>query len=85
MYSEVFKAFDAKTHFSELLDRVARGERIAITRYGVHVATLVPAENRSGKAQEAARRILARRETMQREGRGLSIRQIMEARDEGRK
>jgi prevent-host-death family protein len=35
-------AFDAKTHFSELLDRVARGETITITRHGVPAALLVP-------------------------------------------
>jgi prevent-host-death family protein len=36
-------AFEAKTHLSALLDRVAKGERIAITRHGVPVALLVPA------------------------------------------
>lgn len=36
-------AFDAKTHFSELLDRVEqRGETITITRHGVTVAILSP-------------------------------------------
>jgi len=32
----------AKTHFAALLERVARGERIAITKHGVSVACLVP-------------------------------------------
>lgn len=36
-------AFEAKTHFSELLDRVERGEEITVTRRGVAVARLVPA------------------------------------------
>ena len=35
-------AFEAKTHLSDLLDRVARGERITITRHGVPAALLVP-------------------------------------------
>ena len=35
-------AFDAKTHLAALLDRVARGERITITRHGVAAAMLVP-------------------------------------------
>lgn len=35
-------AFEAKTHLSELLDRVARGEKITITRHGVPAALLVP-------------------------------------------
>lgn len=35
-------AFEAKTHLSALLDRVARGEAITITRNGVPAAKLVP-------------------------------------------
>ncbi len=42
-------AFEAKTHLSELLDRVARGERITITRHGVPAAILVPVEQRENK------------------------------------
>lgn len=36
-------AFEAKTHFSALLERVAQGEEIVITRHGRPVARLVPA------------------------------------------
>lgn len=36
-------AFDAKTHFSTLLDQVARGGEVLITRHGHPVARLVPA------------------------------------------
>jgi prevent-host-death family protein len=39
---ESIGAFEAKTHLSALLDRVAKGERIAITRHGVPAALLVP-------------------------------------------
>jgi prevent-host-death family protein len=35
-------AFEAKTHLSELLERVSRGEKITITRHGVPAALLVP-------------------------------------------
>jgi prevent-host-death family protein len=35
-------AFEAKTHLSTLLDRVAKGEKITITRHGVPSAMLVP-------------------------------------------
>ena len=35
-------AYEAKTHLASLLDRVARGERITITKHGVAVAELVP-------------------------------------------
>jgi prevent-host-death family protein len=37
-------AFEAKTHLSELLDRVRQGEKITITRHGVPAAMLVPVE-----------------------------------------
>ncbi len=35
-------AYEAKTHLSELLDRVEAGERITITRHGKPVAALTP-------------------------------------------
>ncbi len=34
--------FEAKTHLSALLERVAQGEEITITRHGSAVARLVP-------------------------------------------
>lgn len=37
-------AYEAKTHLAELLERVARGQRIAITKHGVPVAILQPYE-----------------------------------------
>lgn len=40
-------AFDAKTHFSELLSRVQQGESISITRRGVPIAVLVPVKGHS--------------------------------------
>ena len=39
-------AFEAKTHFGQLLQRVERGEEIVITRRGKEVARLVPAASR---------------------------------------
>ncbi len=35
-------AYEAKTHLPRLLDEVAKGERITITKHGVPVAVLVP-------------------------------------------
>jgi prevent-host-death family protein len=37
-------AFDAKTHLSALLDRVAKGEKITITKHGIPAAMLVPVD-----------------------------------------
>jgi len=38
-------AYEAKTHLTQLLERVAKGERITITKHGVPVATLQPADS----------------------------------------
>lgn len=35
-------AFEAKTHLSSLLERVAQGEEIVITRHGKPLARLIP-------------------------------------------
>ncbi|HVJ56070.1 MAG TPA: type II toxin-antitoxin system prevent-host-death family antitoxin [Aliidongia sp.] len=39
---ETFKIYAAKTHFSELIDRVSAGERIMIAKGDKPVAMLVP-------------------------------------------
>jgi prevent-host-death family protein len=38
-------AYEAKTHLPKLLERVAEGHRITITRHGVPVAVLEPYDN----------------------------------------
>lgn len=54
-------AFEAKTHLSELLDRVAQGETLVITRRGRAVARLGPADDpeRSGSAVARLRALRA--------------------------
>ena len=42
-------AFEAKTHLNALLQRVAKGEVIQITRRGVPIAKLVPADSTTAK------------------------------------
>lgn len=42
--------FEAKTHLSALLDEVARGVEVVITRRGVAIARLVPANTARGSA-----------------------------------
>lgn len=53
-------AFDAKTRFGDLLDRVERGEAIVITRHGHPVARLVPYDEAFDRerAHAAAGRLL---------------------------
>ena len=47
-------SFEAKTHLAALLARVARGERITITRHGVPVALLVPVSAPNEEDRERA-------------------------------
>ena len=55
-------AFEAKTHLSELLDRVEAGEELVIARRGRPVARLVPiADANQQRAAEAVKRLLALR------------------------
>ncbi len=42
-------SFEAKTHLPQLLERVARGEKILITRHGKPTAMLVPAPTEETK------------------------------------
>jgi len=74
-------SFDAKTHLSALLDRVAKGETIQITRRGVPVARLVP----PGDSIRRDRRRLAQDIRELRKGnrlRGLKLRDLI---NEGRR
>lgn len=40
-------AYDAKTHFSELLERVEQGEEVTITRHGSPVAKMIPVHRKT--------------------------------------
>jgi prevent-host-death family protein len=46
---ETIGAFEAKTHLAALLDRVAKGEKITITRHGIPAAVLVPVAETEAK------------------------------------
>ena len=58
---ERIAASKARTHLSRLLNRVARGESVTITRHGKPIARLVPVTGDRERAKEAAARILERR------------------------
>jgi prevent-host-death family protein len=79
-------AYDAKTRLSELLDRVARGEQIVITRHGKPVARLVPEGGHDKAAARAAvARIRALRSELAARGVDLSDEEIRALRNEGRR
>jgi prevent-host-death family protein len=78
---ETVGAYEAKTHLPKLLDRVAKGEQIIITRHGSPVAIMQPAD-RSKQVDVAAviRKMRSLRKAHQLGG--LSVKDMIE---EGRK
>jgi len=48
-------AFEAKTHFSQLLKQVEEGQTVYITRHGKRVAELHPATARKGARRGCAK------------------------------
>jgi prevent-host-death family protein len=69
--------FEAKTHLTQLLERVARGERIMITNRGKPVAMLVPPEvDRERDTARIGREMLEYRDRVQRALGGASFRDI---------
>jgi len=47
-------AYEAKTHLSELLEKVEAGEEITITKHGAPVAKLVPVRKGASTEQRTA-------------------------------
>ena len=79
MASEV-GAYKAKTHLPALLERVARGEEITITKHGKPVARLVPIEAVSlERRREAVERL---KEFSKGRTLGVPVKQLIE---EGRR
>ncbi len=74
-------AYEAKTHLPRLLDDVARGERITITKHGRPVAILVPPTTTERPDTEALRSRI-RQFRMAHPLRGVTIRELI---DEGRR
>jgi prevent-host-death family protein len=78
---ETVGAYEAKTHLPQLLERVAKGEKITITKHGVPVATLQPADS---SKRTPVRNVIDQLKRFRRSHRleGLSIRDMIE---EGRR
>ena len=74
---ETIGAYEAKTHLSRLLDRIAAGERITITKYGIPVAVLQPPSRTEARSPEkviAELRKFRKRQSLD----GFSIREMIE-------
>lgn len=79
-------AFEAKTRFGELLERVSRGEEVVITRHDKPVARMVPEGSRT--SDEVRRSVAGLRELQERIRRRsrakLTVDDVRAAIDEGR-
>jgi prevent-host-death family protein len=79
-------AFEAKTRFGELLERVAKGEEVVITRYDKPVARLIPEGAR--RHDDVRRSVQGLRDLQQQIGRRskakLTDREVRAAIDRGR-
>ena len=78
---ETVGAYEAKTHLPKLLERVAKGERITITKHGVPVAVLQPPDSsRTQDPKKVIRQIRAFRKE-HKLGAGALKRMVEEGRD----
>ena len=76
-------SYEAKTHLPALLERVAQGETIAITKHGKPVALLVPPPPQGTKdVKQVVKEMLEYRDRQNRTLGGISIRELVE---EGRR
>jgi prevent-host-death family protein len=74
-------SYEAKTHLPKLLEKVAKGERIIITKHGLPVAELVPS---SGRGTTDVKTVIKELKKLRKKIRlgGLSLRDMIE---EGRR
>lgn len=80
---ECVGSFEAKTHLPQLLERVANGEEIIITKHGKPVAKLVPV--RPTKPEPDVKQVIEEMKAFRKGntlGEGITIRDLIE---EGRR
>lgn len=77
-------AFEARTHFSEILTYVANGEKFVITKHGTQIAMIIPFEPQNKGVDPIADAI----RTIQKLSKGIKLGKdvsIRQMREEGRK
>lgn len=86
---ETIGLFEAKTHLSELIARVEAGDEIVITRHNKPVAKLVPIAEVSPELVARRKQALAELQAIGRKmiarGGPITVEEILQWRDEGRK
>jgi prevent-host-death family protein len=75
-------ASDAKARFSELLDKVEKGETVVITRHGRAIARLVPDQERRQKEIDEA---LASIRDVSKRAKKTTVAEIIKWKHEGHK
>ena len=79
-------AFEAKTHFSRLLDIVEAGEEVSITRRGKEVARIIPSgEARNDRRAATFARIRELREAIRAESGTFTTEELIALKNEGRR
>lgn len=81
---ETVGIFEAKTNLSHLLERVAAGEKITISKRGVPVAILSPAQEEKIDRKKAAIESI-KKFRKNRKSQGMSADEIVQLIHEGRK
>lgn len=80
-HSNKISAFEAKTHFSNLLQRVGEGEKITILKHNIPVALLIPIpSNQKSDIQEILKNM-----DLFRKGKKIGGVSLNELKNEGRK
>ena len=78
---ETIQAYQAKTHFLSILDRVEAGETVVISRHGRTIAHIIPdPQTRKERFERAKASIME----IGRRTKPVSLEEILSARDEGR-
>lgn len=65
---ETIGIYEARTRWSEIIDKVGKGEEVTVTRHGVPIARIIPVD---GEKKLAVREAI---EAMKKFGRGKSLR-----------
>jgi len=83
MLNQQIGAFEAKTHFSQLISEVERGADYVVTKHGKPVAKIIPFEKKPEMTrQEAIENLKAMRKLFRGEPGSFNIREAIE---EGRR
>ena len=77
--------FEAKTHFSDLIVKVENGEEILVTKHGKPVARLVSVVHKEPAltVEQAIEDLRGLRERLRKEGKTVSLQEILDWRHEG--